>query len=193
MKINCMVLALLITFISATSSQALITINGIYSNYVNNKGFGAGTEFRISDTYSVRVLISKLEETTIKAAVFSFAGQNFGEDTFKVSSYALEGQVFTNESLFGFRFGLAGFVDLLYGKDSSGNLIGLPANAYIGAFVNNKQDILPFLQGYGEAGYLVRVVNGEKEFNSRIKPASVDLGDIDKSGFYSRLGVSISI
>jgi hypothetical protein len=186
---------LLYTFFSlyililAPAAQAL-GIDIVQSNYSRHSGYGFGLELDMNKTFGIRFLVSVFGKQRLSAAPFSLGGNDFAEGTIEVSAYTAELQAYTRERLFGFNGGLSSLIDLLYGQDATNTPVAFPANGYIGAFVSNRQTLFGILSGYGEAGYLLRIIDGEKELNNRISPARVDLGNLDKSGFYTRIGIS---
>lgn len=70
----------------------------------------------------------------------------------------------------------------------------LPGNIYIGAFGNYKQNVLPMVDVFAQAGFLFKLFDVEKELekaNSSVATTLIDLSKIDRSGIFYRVGVSI--
>lgn len=189
-------LLLTFTLLLGLSSQsfALLKIEGIYSIYAKNQGIGAGIEIPLIPFFPVTIYASKLNDKNINISSVTYKGDSFNGDV-KFQTISGELQIKTPIDLFGIKIGATVMADLLAGESTAGKMIALPGNVYAGLLGQYTGKLIPFVDWYLQAGFLNKIVDGEKAINDEIHKttplSSVSLKDIDETGLYYRAGISL--
>ncbi|HAR64289.1 MAG: hypothetical protein DKM50_02230 [Candidatus Margulisiibacteriota bacterium] len=183
-------LVLLMVFGLSAPSFALFKIGAAYTGYSQGQGMSASLEFPLIPLLPTTFYITQMNKQNVDLPPVTYGGKSFAGSV-EFTSLVGELQIKTPLSFMGVSFGVNGLFDVIAGKDGSGEMVALPGNGYAGMFGEYTKDLLPFISGYAQLGYLVKVLDGEKTINDKIEPVEVNLKDIDKSGLFYRAGLTI--
>jgi hypothetical protein len=194
-KIKSLILVGLI-FSLTSFSFSLSKAEGVYTVFAKQSGLGAGVNFPLIPLIDTTLYFHSLGETSVDgtatytngSSTYSLSGQT------KVNSSAIEFQAKFPLSIMGVSIGGTLLLDIMNAKVSGTNQeFVLPGSLYAGVFGQYNQGLLPFVSVFGQAGLLVKVLDGEAEINKNLSGGSLNLSNINRSGLYFRAGVSVGI
>lgn len=173
-------------------SFGLLKVEGIYTGFASEEtGIGAGIDFPLIPFFPTQLYISQQADTTITTPPFVYGGITFGgaSQTFKTLAVELQmGLPLIN--ILGVTTGFNVLVDVAYAEDVGGSIQAIPGNGYAGFWGKYTKNLLPLIDVFGQLGYLVKVLDGEKQLEEDTGVA-LDLSSLDKTGMFYRFGVSI--
>ncbi|MDD4526896.1 MAG: hypothetical protein PHF25_02530 [Candidatus Margulisbacteria bacterium] len=186
------VVLLVTVLLMTTMSFSLLRVEGTYSAFAKQSGLGLGVSFPLIPLVDTTLYVHMLGDADISGTA-DFDGFTFSGTT-EVSSTALEMQAKLPLSLMDVNFGATFLMDFMNGKEptSQKDFIFI-SGMYAGVFGYYQKPVSPLISLFGQMGLLVKVVDGAKIINDQATGAGINLGNLDRSGFYFRAGIAIGL
>ena len=183
-------LAVMMVGVFTLPSFSLLKIDGVYTQFANASGVGAGLDLPLIPFIPTSIFVSQLADTNITLGSFTIGGTSFSAGSIAFKQYMAELQLQFPIGLLGVDVGACIAGNLATADDGVGHTGAVPGNVYGGVYGKYSIDVLPLIKAYGQVGYLVKVVDGQRAFNEQAS-VNFDLSKLDQSGLYYRAGVSV--
>ena len=178
-----------------SSSFSLLQLKGVYTGYAKGSGIGLGVDFPLIPFIPTCLYVTGLPDTNVSLPSLSMGGINFSAGTAKFKTMTFELQTMFPLDIAGVGVGGSLVMDWL-SADLLGKSASFPGNIYGGVVGNYKQNIIPLVDWFAQVGFLVKLWDVEKvikDANSSIPANLINLSDLDRSGLFYRVGVSIGL
>ncbi len=186
------VIVLLVAVFCMTSlSFPLLRVEGTYSAFAKQAGFGLGVNFPLIPLIDTTLYAHFLGDANISGGA-TFEGFSFSGTT-KVNSTAVELQAKLPFSIMDFNVGGTLLLDLMNGSNSGKDFIFI-SGVYAGFYGHYQKPVFPLVNVFGQVGMLFKVVDGAKLINDQASGGgTMDFSNVDRSGLYFRAGVAIGL
>lgn len=175
--------------ISAPAFSAL-KVDGCVTGYAKGPmGTGIGIEFPLIPLLSTTLYYHTLGSQKVELPSFTYDGKTHTAGDLKMKAYALELQAEYGIPLTDFAVGGTVLGDL-YTSEIAGSDVAMPGSIYAGLYGRYRKSLFHFIDMYGTLGYLFKAVDGEEAINDE-SSVELDLSDIDRTGFYYRIGLTL--
>jgi len=174
-----------------TTSFGLLKVEGIYTNFAKGSGIGFGADFPFIPFVPTKVFISTLGEKNIVLPSLDIAGTSLSAGSVKFKPMVIEFMAKFPIDLAGVSVGGSLILDW-WSIEGSQNISTI-GNRYAGVLGAYKQNVMPLVEVFGQAGYLIKVFDAEKAIEDNNSGLNIDLSEVDQSGLFLRAGVSIGI
>lgn len=185
-----LLLAVMACLLISAPAFSLIKVDGAVSGYAKGPvGTGIGIEFPLIPLLSTTLYYHTLGSQKVELPGFTYDGKTHTAGDLKMKAYALELQLEYGIPLTDFAVGGTVLGDV-YTSEIAGSDVAMPGSIYTGLYGRYRKALLPFVDMYGTLGLLFKAVDGEKEINDE-SSVDLDLSDIDRSGLYYRVGLTL--
>jgi len=186
------VLLLVAVLLMTSSAFSLLRVEGTYSSFAKQAGYGIGVNFPLIPFLDTTLYYHMLGDANITATdTPSFGDFTLSAGATKINASAIELQAKLPFAIMDVAIGGSVLFDL--GTiDSTPGIV--PGSLYGGLYAHYQQGIVPMVHWFAQAGFLSKLWDGEKAINDEIGAgASLDMGAIDRSGMYFRVGIAAGL